>query len=261
MQNHLLAALPMKDYERLLPELEPIPLPRNGTVYVADDREKYLYFPTAGLVSCFYVTGNGASAVLAVTGSEGVIGIASFLGGESMRSQAAVLSAGHAYRLHVNPLKKELAQGGPLLPVLLRYTQVLIAQTGQMALCNLHHSLEQRLCRWILSCLDRLPSNQLKMTQEMIANMLGVRREGVTKAIGKLQTAGLIHHNRSHIAVLDRFRMEAQACECYAIVKRDYDRLIPQGNTTDNAGVDIASRLFDRKGRNQPAKLGELYAA
>jgi len=234
-QNHLLAALPAGDYERLLPDLEPVPLPLSCTVYGVDDREKYLYFLTSGLVSRFYVTENGASAELAVTGSEGVIGVASFLGGESTPSQAVVLSAGYAYRMRVNPLKNELAHGGPLLPVLLRYTQALIAQTGQMAVCNRHHSLEQRLCRWILSCLDRLPSNELKMTQEMIANMLGVRREGVTEAAGKLQNAGLIDHSRGRILVLDRPRLEAQACECYAVVKREYDRLLPEYRLAETA--------------------------
>ena len=227
-QNHLLAALQGEDYERLLPELEPVPLPLNCTVYGADDREKYLYFLTAGIVSRFYVTENGASAELAVTGNEGVIGVASFLGGESTPSQAVVLSAGYAYRLRVNPFKNELAHGGPLLPVLLRYTQALIVQTGQMAVCNRHHSVEQRLCRWILSCLDRLPSKELKMTQELIADMLGVRRESITATLGKLQNAGLIHLCRGSITVIDRLRLEAQACECYAVVKREYDRLLPE---------------------------------
>ena len=225
-QNHLLASLPREHYERILPELEPVALPLNCTVYGADDQEKYLYFLTEGLVSRFYVTENGASAELALTGNEGVIGISSFLGGESMPSQAMVLSVGYAYRLRVNPLKNELAHGGPLLPVLLRYTQALISQTGQMAVCNRHHSLEQRLCRWVLSCLDRLPTSELKMTQELIANMLGARREGVTEVAGKLQSAGLIHHSRGRIVVLDRPRLEAQACECYAVVKREYDRLL-----------------------------------
>ena len=227
-RNRLLAALPVEDYERLLPDLEFIPLPLNCTVYGVDDREKYLYFLTAGVVSRFYVTESGASAELAVTGSEGVIGVASFLGGESTPSQAVVLSAGYAYRLRVNPLKNELAHGGPLLPVLLRYTQALIVQTGQMAVCNRHHSLDQRLCRWILSCLDRLPSNELKMTQELIADMLGVRREGVTAAVGKLQNSGIIQLRRGRITVIDRSRLEAQACECYAVVKREYDRLLPE---------------------------------
>jgi CRP-like cAMP-binding protein len=227
-QNQLLAALPSEDYERLLPKLEPVALPLGWAVHSAGDQEKYLYFLTAGIVSRFYVTQDGASAEFAVTGSEGVIGVASFLGGESTPSQAVVLSAGYAYRLRAELLKNEFKHDGPLPHLLLRYTQALIAQTGQIAVCNRHHSLEQRLCRWILSCLDRLPSNELTMTQELIADMLGVRREGVTQAAGKLQEAGLIHYSRGHIAVLDRPRLEAQACECYAAVKREYDRLLPE---------------------------------
>ena len=229
-QNRLLAALPPEDYERLLPNLEPVPLPLGWTVHRAGDREQYLYFLTAGIVSRFYVTQNGASAEIAVTGSEGVIGVASFLGGESTPSQAVVLSAGYAYRLGADLLKNEFEHDGPLPHLLLRYTQALIAQTAQIAVCNRHHSLEQQLCRWILSRLDRLPSNELTMTQELIADMLGVRREGVTEAAGKLQKAGLIHCSRGHIAVLDRPRLEAQVCECYAVVKREYDRLLPPEN-------------------------------
>src|ERR1035437_8867366 len=209
-QNRLLAALPLEDYERLLPDLEPVPLPLGWTVHRAGDREKYLYFLTAGIVSRFYVTQNGASAEIAVTGSEGVIGVASFLGGESTPSQAVVLSAGYAYRLGADLVKNEFEHDGPLSHLLLRYTQALIAHTAQIAVCNRHHSLEQQLCRWILSRLDRLPSNELTMTQELIADMLGVRREGVTEAAGKLQKAGLIHNSRGHIAVLDRRRLEAQ---------------------------------------------------
>jgi CRP-like cAMP-binding protein len=227
-QNRLLAALPPEDYERLLPDLEPVPLPLGWTVHRAGDREKYLYFLTAGIVSRFYVTQNGASAEIAVTGSEGVIGVASFLGGESTPSQAVVLSAGYAYRLGANLVKNEFEHDGPLPHLLLRYTLALIAQTAQTAVCNRHHSLEQQLCRWILSSLDRLPSNELTMTQELIAHMLGVRREGVTEAAGKLQKAGLIHYSRGHIAVLDRPKLEAQVCECYAVVKREYDRLLPE---------------------------------
>ncbi len=223
--NHLLAALPLEDYERLLPDLEPVPLPLGWIVHAAGDREKYLYFLTVGIVSRFNVTESGASAEFAVTGSEGVIGVASFLGGESTPSRAVVVSAGHGYRLAAHRLKDEFDQGGPLSHLLLRYTQALIAQTAQIAVCNRHHSLEQRLCRWILSCLDRLPSNELSMTQELIAEVLGVRRVGVTQAARRLQTAGLIHHSRGHIAVLDRRQLEARVCECYAVVKREYDLL------------------------------------
>ena len=225
-QNHLLAALPLEDYERLLPDLEPVPLPPGWTVHGAGDREKYLYFLTAGIVSRFYVTQSGASAEFAVTGSEGVIGVASFLGGESTPSQAVVLSAGYAYRLGEGPLKNDFAHDGALSHLLLRYVQALITQTGQTAVCNRHHSLEQQLCRWILSGLDRVHSSELTMTQEMISEMLGVRREGVTEAAGKLQKAGLIHCRRGHITVLDRPQLEAQVCECYGVVKREYDRLL-----------------------------------
>ena len=236
-QNRLLAALPPEDYERLLPYLEPVSLPVGGTVHGASDRQKHLYFPTSGMVSRFYVMQNGASARLAVTGSEGVIGVALLLGGESMPAQAVVLSAGYAYRLEAGLLKDELKKDGPLLHLLLRYTMALIVQTAQVAVCSRHHSLEQQLCRWLLLSLDRLPGNELAMTQERISNILGVRREGVTEAAGRLQKAGLIHYSRGHIAVLDRPRLEAHACECYAVVKREYDRLLPPENTIGNAGV------------------------
>jgi len=236
-QNRLLAALPAEDYERLLPDLEPVPLPPGWTVHRAGDSEKHLYFLTAGIVSRVYVMENGASAHLAVTGSEGVIGVASFLGGESTLSQAVVLSAGYAYRLGAEVVKNEFEHDGPLPHLLLRYTQALIAQTMQIGVCNRHHSVEQQLCRWILSSLDRLPSNELTMTQELIANMLGVRREGVTEAAGRLQKAGLIHYSRGHISVLDRPRLEAQVCECYAVVKREHDRLLRPENTIGNAGA------------------------
>jgi CRP-like cAMP-binding protein len=224
-QNHLLAALPPDDFERLLPALERVLFQRGSTIYGAGAREKHLYFVGTGLVSRFYETQTGASAALAVTGSEGVIGVASFLGGESTPSRTVVLSAGYAYRLRANLLKYEFEHNARLLPVLLRYTQALIAQTGQIAVCNRHHLLEQQLCRWILSCLDRLPSNELTMTHDLFAAMLGVRREGVTEAARKLQTAGAIRYSRGHITVLDRRLLETRACECYAVVKREYDRL------------------------------------
>jgi CRP-like cAMP-binding protein len=226
-QNRLLAALPLEDYERLLPDLEPVSLPLGRTVHGAGDTEKYLFFLTAGIVSKFYVTESGASTGFAVTGSEGVIGVSSFLGGDSTLSQAVVLNAAYAFRLRADLVRDEFKHGGPLPHLLLRYTQALIGQTGQMAVCNRHHSLEQQLCRWILSCLDRLPSKELTMTQEVISDMLGVRREGVTEAAGKLQKAGLIHYSRGRITVLDRPQLEAQACECYSVVKREYARLIP----------------------------------
>ncbi|MGZ5093998.1 MAG: Crp/Fnr family transcriptional regulator [Burkholderiales bacterium] len=226
-QNRLLAALPREDYERLLPHLGPVPLRLGWTVHGAGAREPYLYFLTAGIVSRLYVTKNGQSAEYAITGSEGVVGVSSFLGGESTPSQAVVLSAGYAYRLGADRLKNEFERGGPLPHLLLRYTQALIAQTGQIAVCNRHHSLEQQLCRWILSCLDRLSSNELTITQNLIADMLGVRRESVTEAAGRLQKAGLIHYSRGHIVVLDRPSLEKRTCECYGVVKREFERLLP----------------------------------
>jgi len=245
-QNHLLTALPLRDYERLLPDLKPIPLPLGWTIHRADDRQDYLYFLTAGIVSKFHATENGASAEFAITGSEGVIGVASFLGGESTSSQAVVLSAGYAYRLSADLVKSEFERDGALTRLLLRYTQALITHTGQIAVCNRHHSLEQQLCRWILACLDRLPSNELTMTHELIAKMLGVRREGVTEVAGRLQNAGLIHYSRGRIVVLDRPRLEAQVCECYAVVKREYDRLLRPESAIAKAGpldVSVPCRL------------------
>ena len=220
-RNRILAALPIEHYERLLPDLEPVPLPLGWTVHDAGERERYLYFLTAGIVSRFHMTKNGASSEFAVTGREGVIGIASFLGGESTPSQAVVLSAGYAYRLGADLLKNEFEHNRRLPHLLLRYVQALIVQIGQIAVCNRHHSIEQQLCRLILSSMDRLPSNELTITQEMIAEMLGVRREGVTEAAGKLRADGLIQYSRGHIAVLDRPRLEARACECYAAIRRE----------------------------------------
>ena len=253
-QNQLLAALPPEDYARLLPALQPVPLPVGWTVHNAGDREKYLYFITAGIVSRFYVMEDGASAHFALTGSEGVIGVASFLSGESTPSQAVVLSAGHAYRLGAHLLKNEFEHDGLLPQLLLRYIQALIAQTGQVAVCNRHHSLEQQLCRWILSSLDRLPSNELTMTQDLIAEMLGVRRESVTDAAGKLQKAGLIRYSRGHIVVLDRPRLEAQVCECYAVVKREYDRLL-RSNTPLAAPARATPVAGARRVREDAARL------
>lgn len=253
-QNQLLAALPPEDYARLLPALQPVPLPVGWTVHNAGDREKYLYFPTAGIVSRFYVMEDGASAHFALTGSEGAIGVASFLSGESTPSQAVVLSAGHAYRLGAHLLKNEFEHDGVLPQLLLRYIQALIAQTGQVAVCNRHHSLEQQLCRWILSSLDRLPSNELTMTQDLISDMLGVRRESVTDAAGKLQKAGLIRYSRGHIVVLDRPRLEAQVCECYAVVKREYDRLL-RSNTPLAAPARATPVAGARRVREDAARL------
>lgn len=226
-QNLLLAALPLEDYELLLPDLDAVPLLPGSTIHSAGNRERYVYFLTAGIVSRFCMTECGESAEFALAGHEGVIGIAAFLSGESTPAQAVVLSAGYAYRLGSIRLKREFEHDGPLPRLLLAYTRALIAQTVQIAMCNRFHSLEQRLCRWMLSCLDRLTSSELTLTQELIAEKLGVRRVGVTEALGRLQEAQLIQSGRGHVAVLDRPGLEARACECYAIVKREYDRLLP----------------------------------
>ena len=224
-QNHLLAALPAREYARLLPALEIVQLPAGWTVHGAGDPERYLHFVTAGLVARLYVTEDGASVAFAVTGSEGVIGVASFLSGESVPSQAVVLIAGHAYRLNAGALRREFEHDGPLPRLLLRYTRALLAHTGMLAVCNRHHSLDQRLCRWILSCADRLPSDELTITQEAIGEMLGVRRVGVTEALGRLQQARRIQCSRGRIVMLDRPGLEAGACECYRVIKGEYDRL------------------------------------
>jgi len=226
-QNHILAALPAEDYTRLLPDLELIPMPLGWAVYESGGHMSYVYFPTTSIVSLLYVMEDGASAEIAIAGNCGLVGISLFMGGESTPSRAVVQSAGNGYRLRAGVLKREFAMGGNLQHLALRYTQALITQMAQTAVCNRHHALDQQLCRWLLLSLDRLQSNELVMTQELIANMLGVRREGVTEAAGRLQTDGLIHYSRGHIKVLDRTRLEQRVCECYAVVKREYDRLLP----------------------------------
>jgi len=226
-QNHLLAALPAEDYARLLPDLELVPMPLGWAVYESGVHLGHLYFPTTCIVSLLYVMENGASAEIAITGNEGLVGISIFMGGESTPSRAVVQSAGYAYRLKAITSKREFARGGALQHLALRFTQALITQMAQTAVCNRHHAIDQQLCRWLLLSLDRLPSRELKMTQELIANMLGVRREGVTEAAGKLQADGLIQYRRGHITVLDRAKLEQRACECYGVVKRELDRLLP----------------------------------
>ena len=227
-QNLLLAALPAANYERLLPQLELVPLPLGWVVYEAGRKQGYVYFPTTSIISLLYVMESGASAEIAVTGNDGLVGIALFMGGETTPSRAVVQSAGYAYRLKAAALKKEFDHGGPLQHLLLRYTQALITQMAQTAVCNRHHAVEQQLCRWLLLSLDRLPSNKLAMTQELIANMLGVRREGVTEAAGRLQEAKLIRYSRGHITILDRPGLETLVCECYAVVRKETDRLLPR---------------------------------
>jgi CRP-like cAMP-binding protein len=225
-QNHVLAALPAADRARVFPQLELVPLPLGGVLYESGTELQHVYFPTGGIVSLLYVMLDGASAEIAVVGNEGAVGISLFMGGESTPSRAVVQSAGDAYRLKADVLKKEFARGGDLQHLLLLYTQALITQMAQTAVCNRHHTVEQQLCRWLLLSLDRLPSNELTMTQELIANMLGVRREGVTHAAGKLQEAGLIHYSRGHIVVTDRPGLEQNVCECYGVVKKESDRLL-----------------------------------
>ncbi|MBC8027496.1 MAG: Crp/Fnr family transcriptional regulator [Steroidobacteraceae bacterium] len=223
--NHLLRALPEPERARLFPHLQLVPLELGEVVYEAGDRLRHIYFPTDSIVSLLYVLENGASAEIAVVGNEGAVGVSLFMGGESTPSRAVVQSEGSAYRLTRNRLKEEFGRHGQMLHLLLRYTQSLITQMAQTAVCNRHHALEQQLCRWLLLSLDRLDSSELQMTQELIANMLGVRREGVTEAAGKLQKQGVIRYSRGKITVLDRPRLEKLSCECYAVVKKESDRL------------------------------------
>jgi len=227
--NRLLAALPAAVLERLLPHLEAVPLPLNLLLYESGARMTHVYFPTEGIVSLFYVMENGASGEIAVTGNEGVVGVSLFMGGESTPSSAMVQSAGQAYRLEAETMKREFERGGELQHLMLRYTQALITQMAQTAVCNRHHTVEQQLCRWLLLSLDRLPSNQVHMTQELIASMLGVRREGITTAAHRLRDAKLIRYHRGEITVLDRPGLERCACECYAVVRRETDRLLAYG--------------------------------
>ena len=226
-QNQLLAMLPESELSRWLPHLEPVELSLGEVLYESGSRVTHAYFPTSAIVSLLYVLENGASAEIAVVGYEGIIGISLFMGGESTTSRAVVQSAGKGFKINARLLMLEFTRGGPVLHLLLRYTQALITQMGQTAVCNRHHSLDQQLCRWLLLSHDRLHSNDLVMTQELIANMLGVRREGVTEAAGNLQQVGLIKYQRGHITVLDRAGLERRVCECYAVVKREYDRLLP----------------------------------
>jgi CRP-like cAMP-binding protein len=225
-QNHLLAALPAADFERLAPHLELVPMTLGDALYESGGRLQHVYFPTTSIVSLLYVMEDGASAEIAVVGCEGILGISLFMGGETTPSRAVVQSAGYGFRLKAHALKQEFNRAGAVMHLLLRYTQALITQMAQTAVCNRHHSVEQQLCRWLLLSLDRLSTHELAMTQELIANMLGVRREGVTEAAGKLQSAGLIRYSRGRITVLDRSRLEQAVCECYAVVKKEFDRLL-----------------------------------
>jgi CRP-like cAMP-binding protein len=225
-QNHLLAALPATEFERLSPHLELVPMPLGEILYEPGAQMQHAYFPTTAIVSLHYVMASGASAESAGVGNEGVVGISLFMGGDTTPSSAVVQTAGHGYRLAGRLLKQEFIRGGLMQHLLLRYTQALITQMTQTAACNRHHSVEQQLCRWLLLTLDRLPSRELVMTQELVASMLGVRREGITEAAGNLQRAGLIRYRRGHIAVLARSGLETRACECYAVVKKELGRLL-----------------------------------
>ncbi|MDP9088874.1 MAG: Crp/Fnr family transcriptional regulator [Pseudomonadota bacterium] len=227
-QNHLLDALPLAAMQRWLPLLESVDLALGEVLYEAGATLSHVYFPTTAIISLLYVMENGASAEIAVVGNEGIVGISLFMGGESTPSRAVVQSAGKGFRLKSQTMKEEFDRAGPVLHLLLRYTQALITQMSQTAVCNRHHSLDQQLCRWLLLSLDRLQGNHLVMTQELIANMLGVRREGVTEGALKLQHAGLIQYARGHITILDRAGLEKRSCECYLVVKKEYDRLLPR---------------------------------
>jgi CRP-like cAMP-binding protein len=226
-QNKLLAVLPKSESERLLPHMELVSLPLGKAIYESGDQLDHVFFPITAIVSLLYVMENGSSAEIAIVGKEGIVGIALFMGGETMPNRAVVQSAGLAYRLRGQRLKEEFNRAGVLQHLLLRYTLALLTQMAQTAVCNRHHSVDQQLCRWLLLSLDRLPANELSMTQELIANMLGVRREGVTEAAGKLQSAGLIHYSRGRIVVINRPGLEARVCECYSVVREEFRRLLP----------------------------------
>lgn len=231
LQNNLLKNLLSDEYERLLPHLKLVEMPLGQVIYESGNALNFVYFPTTCIVSLLYVMENGASAEIAVVGNDGIIGVAVYMGGSSMPNRAVVQSGGLAYRLPAHLLMQEFDRAGgqkffTLRNLLLRYTQALITQMAQTAVCNRHHSIDQQLCRWLLLSLDRLPTNELKMTQELIANMLGVRREGVTEAAGNLQHEGLISYNRGHIVILDRSGLEARVCECYQVVKTEFERLL-----------------------------------
>ncbi|OGS94241.1 MAG: Crp/Fnr family transcriptional regulator [Gallionellales bacterium RIFCSPLOWO2_02_FULL_57_47] len=230
-QNHLLATLPAEILERLSPHLELVSMPLGEVICESGGQLQHVYFPTTAILSIHYVLENGASCEIAGVGNEGLLGVSLFMGGNTTPSRAAVQTAGHAYRLKGRLMIEEFnraggRRAGALQKLMLRYTQALILQTAKTAVCNRYHSLEQQLCRWLLSTLDRLPSNELTITQELIANMLGVRREGITEAAGHLQQAGFIHCRRGHITVLDRSGLESRVCECYAVVKKEFHRLL-----------------------------------
>lgn len=226
-QNRLLAALPEAEWARWSGLLEPVNLPLGKVLYESGHRISHVYFPISAIASLLYVLENGATAEIAVVGREGLVGVSLFMGGETTPSRAVVQSAGLGFKLRADLLLQEFSRSGPVLHLLLRYTQALITQMAQTAVCNRHHSVDQQLCRWLLLSLDRMEGHELAITQELIASMLGVRREGVTEAAGNLQRAGLIRYQRGHITILDRVGLAHRSCECYAVVKAEYDRLLP----------------------------------
>ena len=225
-QNHLLAALLDAEFDRLAPHLELVPMKLGDVLYESGAKIHYVYFPTSAIISLHYLLENGGSSEIAGVGNEGILGVSVFMGGDSTPSRAVVQTGGHGYRLRAQLLMEEFDRSGPVMKLLLRYTQALLTQMSQTAVCNRHHSVEQQLCRWLLLTLDRLPTNELTMTQELIANMLGVRREGVTEAAGRLQGYGYISYRRGHITVLNRAGLEDDVCECYAVVKKEFARLL-----------------------------------
>jgi len=239
-QNHLLAALPAVEFERLLPQLELVPMLLGETLYEPGGKLQHVYFPTTAIVSLLYVMESGASAEIAGVGNEGILGISLFMGGDTTPSSAVVQTSGHGYRLPGRLLKEEFGRAGLMQRLLLRYTQALLTQMCQTAACNRHHSIEQQLCRWLLLTLDRLPSQELVMTQELVAGALGVRRESITEAAGNLQRAGVVRYRRGHIAVLDRSGLEAGACECYAVVKKEMARLLSDVRYRQDASTAAA---------------------
>jgi len=240
-QNHLLAALPADVFERLSPHLELTPMPLGEVLYESGGQLQHVYFPTTAILSMHYVMEDGASAEIAGVGNEGVLGISLFMGGNTTPSRATVQTGGHGYRLRGQLMMEEFYRAGPMMRLMLRYTQALMTQMSQTAVCNRHHSVEQQLCRWLLLTLDRLPSSELTMTQELIASMLGVRREGITETAGNLQREGLISYRRGHITVLDRSRLEPHACECYGVVKKEFHRLLK-----DNGAAGMQAKTDQR---------------
>jgi len=247
-QNHLLAALPAEVLERISPHLELIQMPLGQALCESGGLLQHVYFPATAIVSLLYVMENGASAEIAGVGNEGVLGIPLFMGGNTTPSLATVQTAGYGYRMKKQPMMEEFNRAGPMMRLMLRYTQALMTQMSQTAVCNRHHSVEQQLCRWLLSTLDRLPSNELTMTQELIAGMLGVRREGITEAAGNLQRAGLINYRRGHVTMLDRSGLESHVCECYNVVKKEYLRLLCDAENVRsipiNQGVDPLQKRY-----------------